>query len=46
MHEHVVDLIEAGDFPAAAQAWREHLEFIHHRLAATVDTASVLDLEI
>jgi hypothetical protein len=27
-------------------ARRDHLDFIHTRLAATVDTASVLDLEI
>lgn len=46
VHEHVVDLIEAGDIAAASKVWRDHLEFIHHRLAATVDTASVLDLEI
>ncbi|WP_019876041.1 FadR/GntR family transcriptional regulator [Sporichthya polymorpha] len=46
VHEQVVDLIEAGKFSDAAKVWREHLEFIHRRLAQTVDTASVLDLEI
>jgi DNA-binding GntR family transcriptional regulator len=45
-HELVLELIEAGDVAGAARVWREHLEFIHNRLAATVDTASVLDLEI
>jgi DNA-binding FadR family transcriptional regulator len=45
-HELVVELIETGDVAGAARVWREHLEFIHTRLAATVDTASVLDLEI
>jgi DNA-binding FadR family transcriptional regulator len=46
VHEQVVDLIETGEFSEAAKVWRDHLEFIHTRLAATVDTASVLDLEI
>jgi DNA-binding FadR family transcriptional regulator len=46
VHEQVVDLIEAGKFTEAAKVWRDHLEFIHTRLAATVDTANVLDLEI
>ena len=46
VHEQVVDLIEAGEIAEAARVWREHLEFIHTRLAATVDTTSVLDLEI
>jgi DNA-binding FadR family transcriptional regulator len=46
VHDHIVDLLEAGNFADAAKVWRDHLEFIHTRLAATVDTASVLDLEI
>jgi DNA-binding FadR family transcriptional regulator len=45
-HDEVINLIEAGDVPGAARLWRDHLEFVHNRLAATVDTASVLDLEI
>ncbi len=46
VHSQVVDLIEAGHVTEASRVWRDHLEFIHTRLAATVDTASVLDLEI
>jgi DNA-binding FadR family transcriptional regulator len=45
-HEQVIVLIAAGDTTNAARCWREHLESIQRRLAATVDTATVLDLEI
>jgi DNA-binding FadR family transcriptional regulator len=45
-HEQVILLIEAGDAAGAARCWREHLEDVQARLALTVDTTSVLDLEI
>lgn len=45
-HSRVVDLIEAGAAREAARHWREHLDAVHRRLAETVDTRTVLDLEL
>ncbi len=44
-HLRVVDLIEAGAAREAARHWRGHLDAVHRRLAETVDTRAVLDLE-
>ncbi len=45
-HSRVVDLIEAGAAREAARHWREHLDAVHQRLKETVNTSTVLDLEI
>jgi DNA-binding FadR family transcriptional regulator len=45
-HSRVIDLIEAGASREAARHWREHLDSVHRRLKETVDTGTVLDLEI
>jgi DNA-binding FadR family transcriptional regulator len=45
-HDRVLELLRAGAAQEAARVWREHLEDVHARLRADLDTTRVLDLEL
>lgn len=45
-HARVIDLIEAGAAREAARHWRAHLEAVHAVLKQTVNTSTLLDLEV
>lgn len=45
-HDRVLELLRAGAAQEAARVWRDHLEHVHARLRADLDTTRALDLEL